>query len=257
VKTTTFAAKAPRIMRRLMSEFKLSPMHAAAIVGNLAHESNGFRTLQEVKPTVAGSRGGYGWAQWTGPRRREFEEYCRGAKLSPASDEANMGFLIHELRWGYNTALVRLRRTTELREAVIAFEMAYERAGVKHYDSRLTWARKALSMMEGSKLPSPPDVEPIVIEPAPKKAGFFTRLRAFFTPAKTTGTATVFAAASGGKEIVSNALTVVGENSETLKGAVEPLVAYGQVFQWIFGAVSLASFCWLVVCLFKGKKKEA
>ena len=85
----TFRAKAPGIMAKLLSDFPIEKLAAAAIVGNLGHESAGLATLQEIKPTVAGSRGGYGWAQWTGPRRRAFEAYCKRNGKDPASDDAN------------------------------------------------------------------------------------------------------------------------------------------------------------------------
>ena len=68
-----FRDKAPGVMRALIADFDLAVGDAAAVLGNLGHECGGFRLMQEQKPTVPGSRGGYGWAQWTGPRRRKFE----------------------------------------------------------------------------------------------------------------------------------------------------------------------------------------
>jgi hypothetical protein len=53
---------------------------AAAFVGNLAHEST---QMQEQHPR--GGRGGLGYAQWIGPRRREFEALLHGR--SPADYE--------------------------------------------------------------------------------------------------------------------------------------------------------------------------
>jgi hypothetical protein len=70
-----FRQKAPAIMADLMRDFPpLDPLGAAAILGNIGHECDGFRHLQEIHP-VAG-RGGLGWCQWTGPRRRAFEAWC-------------------------------------------------------------------------------------------------------------------------------------------------------------------------------------
>jgi hypothetical protein len=140
----TFQAKAPLIMRRLMRAFALDKIDAAAIMGNLGHESNGLSTLQEVRPTVAGSRGGYGWAQWTGPRRKAFEAWCRANKLAPSSDAANLGFLIFELSTEYRSAVSAVRSAVTLEDKVRAFEAVYERAGIKHYSSREHWARLAL-----------------------------------------------------------------------------------------------------------------
>ena len=65
-----FREMAPRLMRLLIEDFNLTVTDAAAIMGNGGHESLGFTKLQEMKPTVKGSRGGWGLMQWTGPRRR-------------------------------------------------------------------------------------------------------------------------------------------------------------------------------------------
>lgn len=148
-----FREKCREFMPKLMADFDLTVEDAAAIFGNLGHESGGFRTLQEKKPMIPGSRGGYGWAQWTGPRRRKYEAYCARNKLDPASDKANYGYLFVELRGAEKAAIASVRRAKGLRRKVEAFELAFERAGVKHYDSRETWARVALAAAQEAKLP--------------------------------------------------------------------------------------------------------
>lgn len=139
-----FRQKSPGIMRMLMADFGLDDIGAAAILGNLGHESAGFKFLQELKPMVPGSKGGYGWAQWTGPRRKEFEAYCSRNSLDPASDKANYGFLFVELKGSEKAAIPAVKAADTLKDKVIAFEAAFERAGVKHYESRIEWAEKAL-----------------------------------------------------------------------------------------------------------------
>ena len=62
----------PRLVADLARDFNLTPAQAAGIAGNLAHETGGFKHMQEIQPMIPGSRGGYGFAQWTGPRRRAF-----------------------------------------------------------------------------------------------------------------------------------------------------------------------------------------
>lgn len=162
-----FADKAPGIMRDLMHDLGMNVTDAAAILGNIGHECNGFKTLQEMKPAVAGSRGGYGWCQWTGPRRRAFEKWCAGAALSPDSDEGNYGFLIYELRTTENGAVAAVKRAASLEDKVKSFEMNFERAGVKHYESRLIWARRALAAFGSAKtVPAAPAVAPVT-PPAP------------------------------------------------------------------------------------------
>ena len=49
-----------------------------------------------ASPVVSGSRGGFGWAQWTGPRRRQFENLPQ-VGLDVTDPEANYGLLVHEL----------------------------------------------------------------------------------------------------------------------------------------------------------------
>lgn len=86
-----------RLVRDLMKDYGISRAYAAGIVGNLDYETMGFTHMQEVSPLVKGSRGGFGYAQWTGPRRIAFEKYARENKLDPTSYEANYGFLKHEI----------------------------------------------------------------------------------------------------------------------------------------------------------------
>jgi hypothetical protein len=156
---STFRAKAPVLMARLMQEFPWSVEDAAAVAGNLGHESGGFAILQEIKPVVKGSKGGYGWAQWTGPRRVAFEKFCAGMKLLPSSDAGNTAFLIHELKTTERAAIEKTKAAKTLADKVVAFEKAYERAGVKHYPSRLKWAQIALDAYQARPPVAPPKPE--------------------------------------------------------------------------------------------------
>lgn len=169
---TNFRDKAPVYMRKLMSDFPLAKEGAAAIMGNAGHESLGLTILQEIKPLAKGSRGGWGWFQWTGPRRRAFENYCKLQGLDPASDEANYGFLVFELRTTEKKAVDAVRNAKTLKDKVEAFEIAFERAGIKHYERRLEWAELALQAFNET-VPPIPDVEkpvPPAVEPLPKPA---------------------------------------------------------------------------------------
>lgn len=88
-----------RLMRDLMKDYGISKEYAAGIVGNLDYETGGFQFMQEISPLVKGSRGGFGFAQWTGPRRVAFEKWAKENKLDPTSYEANYGFLKHEIAY--------------------------------------------------------------------------------------------------------------------------------------------------------------
>src|ERR1700728_2182515 len=94
VDTSLFISKAPGIMNQLMSQFDLNDFQAAGILGNLGTECAGFHVLHEIGQPDG--RGGYGWAQWTGPRRVDFIAWCTTNDLDWHSDEANYGFLVNE-----------------------------------------------------------------------------------------------------------------------------------------------------------------
>lgn len=141
-----FRELAPRAIDAILDEItEWSLLDAVAAMGNSGHESGGFMLMQEMKPTVAGSRGGWGWFQWTGPRRRAFEAWAKARGLNFASYEANLGFLLHELRTTEKATIARVARAQGLNAKTKEFELAYERAGVKHYSSRYEWAQIALN----------------------------------------------------------------------------------------------------------------
>lgn len=176
-----FALKAPWIMELLMRDFSLDLDSAAAILGNLGHECGGFSLMQEQEPTVKGSAGGYGWAQWTGPRRREFEAYCTRNNLDPKEDRANYGWLFVELSTSEKRAIAAVKKPGSVADKVKAFELAFERAGVKHYPSRNAWAARAIAAYKatpgiptlpewakpGKPTPQPAPPEPVERPPVP------------------------------------------------------------------------------------------
>lgn len=130
-----------RLIQDLQSSLGVSKPVAAGIVGNLAHESGGFKDLQEKNPIVPGSKGGYGFAQWTGDRRKSFEGWAANNNLSPDSYEANAGYLIHELT---NTPEKRvlndLQDVQSAEDAARIFSDKFLRPGIPHTESRLKWA---------------------------------------------------------------------------------------------------------------------
>lgn len=140
-----FKPRAVWLMSMLMRDFPTwGIMDAAADAGNAGHESGGFSQLQELKPTVAGSRGGFGWYQWTGPRRVEYEGYCTRNGYNPRADLSNYKFHFLELKGPEAKTVEAVARAHSLDDKVRAFEQSYERAGVKHYESRIAWAKIAL-----------------------------------------------------------------------------------------------------------------
>jgi hypothetical protein len=160
-----FDSKAPGIIAKLRGDFPFALDDSAAVVGNLGHECLGFTKLQEMKPTVKGSRGGWGWPQWTGPRRRAFEAYCTRNDLDPTSDEANYAYLFLEMKGSERKAVDRTRKAQGLFAKVKAFELGFLRAGIKHYDLRNEWAMRAKQVYQAAGTPTggTPAAEQIVI----------------------------------------------------------------------------------------------
>ena len=140
----TWKPIAAKYMSKLMDDFGMAPEDAAAVMGNFLYETNGFKWFQELNPTVPGSRGGWGWAQWTGPRRRAMEAYARRNNLDLDDHETNYKWLWNELQGPEKRAVPAVKAAPTLEQKVIAFERTFERAGVKRYDKRLAWAERAL-----------------------------------------------------------------------------------------------------------------
>lgn len=156
------------MMDRLMDDFGVDKLDAAAVFGNAGAESGGFRSLQELKPLVPGSRGGFGIMQWTGPRRREFEAYCKKTGKSPTSMQTNYDFLFVELKGPEGRVLSKLRAAKTLDEKTEVFMKTFLRPGIPHLDSRKRWALKALRAYETAKF-SPKVETPKVETPKDKE----------------------------------------------------------------------------------------
>jgi Phage tail lysozyme len=139
---------AGRLKGDLMKDFGLNEYAANGIVGSLAAESGGFKMLQEIHPTVKGSRGGFGYAQWTGPRRVQFEEYAAKNNLDPKSYEANYGFLRQELQGPEGKILGQLKNAKSNEEATDIFtgsaaeKRGFLRPGTVNLGGRNNWTNK-------------------------------------------------------------------------------------------------------------------
>ncbi len=135
----------------LMRDFGLTEAQAAGFVGNLDHESGGFKSLQEIDPMVEGSRGGYGYAQWTGPRRRAFESWAAENGLDPSSYEANYGFLKYELTQTPEGKVIdKLRGANDPQTAARIVSETFLRPGIPHMDSRVSRAMNYYNPMSAA-----------------------------------------------------------------------------------------------------------
>lgn len=164
--TKTYDEWAPIFVDLLIKDFRLSVDDASAIVGNGGHESGGFEALQEKNPTVKGSRGGYGYYQWTGIRRKAYENYCHRNGLNPAAPMSNYKFLFVELSGSEGKVLLLLRAAEGLEAKTKLFSDRFLRPGIPHYASRYKWARRAKELYLGrDNTPQVP--EPVASSPEP------------------------------------------------------------------------------------------
>jgi len=151
--TTFFRDICRRFIPKLMQEFEWRDFQAAGCMGNLGHESAGLLKLREIGQPAG--RGGYGWAQWTGPRRIKFLHYCDVVNLDWQSVDANYGYLVQELNIDYAHTVAAVAKAPNLISATMAFERGYEGAGVVNMHRRIQWAQIALAAVRG---PAPPEI---------------------------------------------------------------------------------------------------
>lgn len=133
---------------RMKKDLQLKDVHTCGIWGNIGTETAGLTKLQEIKPLVKGSKGGYGWSQWTGPRRRKYEAWCKQHNMLPADDESNYRYLIHETLTDEWKSVAQLRKTTTIEAATETWMKLNLRPGIPHLDSRYRWARKAADALK-------------------------------------------------------------------------------------------------------------
>ncbi|MFZ0841080.1 MAG: phage tail tip lysozyme, partial [Xanthobacteraceae bacterium] len=140
-----FRQKAPGIIRALMGDLSLTEVQAAGILGNIGHECAGFRLLQEQRP-LRGGRGGWGWCQWTGTRRTDFENWASEKGLDYSSYEANYGFLLTELRGTQADSVRRIREAQSVETATTDFMNTFERPAAQYagLSNRIRLAQLAL-----------------------------------------------------------------------------------------------------------------
>lgn len=113
------------------------PAHVAdGFVMNFQDESGMNPGINERNPTVPGSRGGFGLAQWTGPRRRELEAFAqqRGVPVSDAN--LQMDFLMTELGGSESRAAQSILASQGSGQAGAAIVNQFLRPAEQHRSSR-------------------------------------------------------------------------------------------------------------------------
>ena len=147
---------------RAQNDLGYSLNKVAGLFGNGDVESQGFNTLQEIAPTVAGSAGGFGWMQWTGPRRRAYLAWASALGLDPSADETNYRYMVHELLTIETAAHRAILACTDTPEAAAAVVCTKDlRPGEPHLDRRIASAKAAAGYLPLAKGASSPDTGPV------------------------------------------------------------------------------------------------
>lgn len=140
-------AMGKQITESLMKDLGISRTQAAGIVGNLMQESGLNPSINQGgkigKPDP--SAPGYGWVQWSGPRRKEYENFARQQGLDPGSPAANYAFLVKELTGPYSGVLNRLKQTSSVADAARIIFAEYEIPGDGSLPVRTEYANQSLA----------------------------------------------------------------------------------------------------------------
>ncbi len=119
------------------------PTHVAhAITANMIAESGLDPSINEVSPTVEGSRGGFGLLQWTGPRRVALEEAASQQGVDPSDVDFQLDYMDAELGGPERRASAALSRASDTAEATELFSNLYLRPGAPRMENRLNYARE-------------------------------------------------------------------------------------------------------------------
>lgn len=127
-----------KLIDDLKSNYDMTTEQAAGFVGNLWHETGGFKFMQELKPTIKGSKGGLAFAQWTGPRRTQFENLLEELGDLPAdSYEGNWAMITEEFDTTERGALNKILGATTVEDAATTTSKFYLRPGKPMLDKRI------------------------------------------------------------------------------------------------------------------------
>ena len=105
----------------------VAPHIAEGITNEINRESGFDPGINEISPLVAGSRGGFGLFQHTGPRRRELEAFAQEKGVPLDTIETQIDFALQELLTTEKRAGSALANTTTAEEAADVFKRQFLR----------------------------------------------------------------------------------------------------------------------------------
>lgn len=115
------------------------PEHVAqGFAMNIQDESNFNPAVNEQNPLVPGSRGGFGLAQWTGPRRVALEKYAQAQGKDVADPNVQMDFLVQELGGPESEAAKKIMATQTPGDAAISVASDFLRPSPENLARRVS-----------------------------------------------------------------------------------------------------------------------
>jgi hypothetical protein len=139
------------------------PEHVAdGFLLNMKDESGLDPGINEISPTVPGSRGGFGLIQWTGPRRVALEQAAAERGVPVNDIDLQLDQLVAELQGPEAKAASRIMSTRNPGEAAAAIATDFLRPAPEHLARRVaeyTGGAPTMSSMGGS---SGPDMSKIM-----------------------------------------------------------------------------------------------
>lgn len=114
------------------------PEHVAdGFLMNFKDESGFNPGLNEAAPIVPGSRGGYGLAQWTGPRRVGLEQFAASKGLPVSDINLQLDYLSNELKGSEAPAAQKIMATSTPGDAAAVIARSFLRPAQEHLDRRV------------------------------------------------------------------------------------------------------------------------
>ena len=134
----------------------IPPHIAQGMVANMIAESGLNPGINEINPTVEGSRGGFGLNQWTGPRRVHFEQFAASRGSSLDDPNTQLDFTLWELQNTERGAMEALQSAQTPEEAARIYSERFLRPGTPHLDRRIAEATRLAGGQPSNALGQPP-----------------------------------------------------------------------------------------------------
>lgn len=110
---------------------------ADGFIMNFRDESGFNPGLNEAKPLVPGSRGGFGLAQWTGPRRVALEQFAQQSGRPVGDVDTQLDFLMSELNGAEAGSAQSFMSAKTPQEAAVAIARNFLRPSTENLNRRV------------------------------------------------------------------------------------------------------------------------